>query len=288
MKTLKYIIITLLVIVTIASFSGCKQNNKSEDYDTTNGTIEMDVHGDYEHKLFGKYAVWCDHDESTLYYDDNEILTGSFFKYAFTDKQYIAIHYMKVDNNYQNKKDNEPIIKFSSDTVCDKEDYFSLYNSKNQKLNKFNTIEQFNNYCSENNIHFDKWFYRDSKSEIIKLNENAYIEDAGKYRGQFLYVNNIPLFEGFIKSYAILDDDKIAINLKLADYDYGPEFYDYTNKNLDFETYAVSKKHYFSDISLSFDVYYESYIIVDTKNVTHKEYMSKKDISDNCEWIDVY
>lgn len=287
MKRIRQLLIPLLVFVTIISFSGCKQNSTAEKHNTNNDNLQMSFHGDYEHTLFNNCSVWCNHDESTLYDNDNEILTGSFFKYAFTDEQYIAVHYIETSKS-KNKKDNEQTIKFSSDTVHVEEDYFALYNSKDKKIKRFNKIESFNQYCDEHNIHFEKWFYRDSESTFIRLNDNACIENAGKYRGQFLYINNLPLLEGFIKSYAILDDDKIAINLNLADYDYGPEFYEYTNKDLDFENYTVSKKHYFSGISMSFDVYYEAFIIIDTKNGTYKEFKSKKDISDNCKWIDIY
>ncbi len=279
MKKAVCIIISILMAVSLI---GCQSKIDNKDkYEP----VLVAPSGDYEHQLFDNCFIYCFDNDCKLEYNNADIAEGTFYKYAAYDDRFVAVHNMEL-SDYNDESKNNKTILLNDIEFCVNKDNFILYDTENNDLKYFKDLESFNEYCRKMSIIFDKWQYRDCESKRININDNCYIEDAGKYRGQYLYVNDMPMFEGVIKSYSLLNDDEIAINLQLADFDYGPEFFGYTNKNLDLEKYSVSKKHRYSGL-LFFDVYYESYIVVNTKDGSFMEYSSKDEFTDKSEWIEI-
>lgn len=281
-EVMKKALCIIIAILMAVSLMGCQ--GKSNDKDKYEPVL-VAPSGDYEHQLFGKCFIYCFDNNYTLEYNNVDIAEGTFYKYAAYDDRFVAVHNMELSEDNGESENKKTVLLNDIEFGVDK-DNFILYDSKNNDLKYFNNIESFNEYCRKMSIVFDKWQYRDCESNRININDNCYIENVGKYRGQYLYVNDMPMFEGIIKSYSVLGNDEIAINLQLADFDYGPEFLSCTNKDLNLEKYSVSKKYRYSGI-LCFDVYYESYIVVNTKDGKFIEYNSKDDFTDKSEWMDI-
>lgn len=263
MRKLLSLILILLLSVTLY---GCSTNNEKEP-------VLLAPNGDYKHELFDNCVIMGGSiNDSLLYYNNEIIYKGSFFKYSAFDNRYVAIHNMEL---VEAPNDSDATIKFSMDTVKINKSCFIIFDSENQSVSEFENIETFNDECFKKSLNFDNWYYRETKSERITITDNCYIEDAGDYRGQLLYYNNVPIFEGIISSYEF-DNDCLGFEFKIVDSDYGPEFPEITNQNLNKKKFQTSKKHRVEGL-LFYDVTYEAYIVFNTKTGNYQEYKSKND-----------
>lgn len=272
----------LVCVFIVFLFSFCLCSCTSGNAENENEPILLAPNGDYEHELFNNcYVYGGSINNDYLQYNGEIVLKGSFYKYAASSDRYVAIHYMELSEVENNTNDT---ITFSMDIVKVNKDCFVLFDAENQNKTEFNSIESFNSACQKLGVNFEHWYYCDVESNKIDLTENCYIEDAGKYRGQVLFVNDLPLFEGAIDSYSVIDGNKVAFEFKLVNSDFGPEFNNRTNQSLSLSEFSTSQKYHVSGL-LYYDVIYSSYILLDTSNNQFVEYKSKNDIDIVDRWI---
>lgn len=263
---MKKVICLLLALYIMLNFGACKIEN-----DVENEPNLLAVNGDYEHQLFDNCAIMGGNiNEYMLMYNDNVMYKGSFYKYSSFDNRYVAIHNM---NLVEVPDDSDNSIKFSMDTVKIEKDCFVIFDAENQSITEFESIESFNVECEENNLNFENWYFRENKSQKIQITDNCYIEDAGDYRGQILYYNNLPVLEGVISLYEFTDDN-LTFEFKIVDSDFGPEFPEITNQNLNLKEFQSSKKYHVEGL-LFYNMIYEAYIVFNTKTGEFNEYKNK-------------
>lgn len=271
MKKLIYIGFIITILLNLCS---CSQNNNHNEPEI------LAPNGDYSHELFENcYILGGGINENFLVYNEEKIFNGTFYKYSSSNNRFVAIHNMELTENV-NKANKKNCITFSMEKVMVNNDYFIIFDTKNKSIIKSLSIDDFNQKCLSLKIEFDNWYYGDTKSVKIDVTNNCYIENCGNYRGQILFVDNLPLFEGIIDTYTIIDNNTLALTLQIADLDYGPEFPNITNKNLDYKTFAVNKKYHSAGL-LFHNIKYSSYIMLNTNDKSFHEFSSKKDIEQN-------
>ena len=262
----------LFPIFLILGLCGCTHSNTTDN--NINEPVQIAPNGDYRHVLFDNCVIMGESlNGSYLLYNDTISCEGAFYKYSSFNNRYVAIHYMNLTETLDDADDT---IKFGAHTVKIDKNCFMIFDSKNQRITEFESIEEFNQECYTNNLHFENWYFRDSKSQNIQINDNCYIEDAGDYRGQVLYYNNVPVFEGIISSYE-LKNDYLGFDLKVVDLDYGPEFPGKTNQNLNVIEFQSSGKYRIDGTLLLYKIKYQAYIVFDTHTGTFTEYKNKND-----------
>lgn len=255
-------IIEVIILTLVIICSGCSKAGLSDDstiQNIENEPVLLAPNGDYKHQLFDDYRILCYGVNTTLYCKEDIILGGKFYKYSYIPSKFFAAHKMELTD--ANDDCNDEVIKFAMDNMKLIKSSFVLYDIEKTELIEFENIEKFNKYCNEKGISFDSWYYREAKSIRKPISEKCYIEDIGKSRGQQLYLNNKPLFEGIIEGINVIDNSHITFKLQVVDFDYGPEFLE-SNNNLNFDSYASSKKY--RDGLFFYDIKYSAYILLNT------------------------
>lgn len=286
---MKNIVIVLLVMILIFT-QGCIHSSLIN----TSSSIEEDIvffpNGEYCHTLFDGCKIYrYSGEQFCLTYKNTDIVEGAFYKYGVYNDRYVAIHFFKLNNNYVANNNN--LICFNGDFFDIEENSFILFDSRENNIEKFTSISKFNDFIEKHSINLKQWYYgADALSNKIELSENCYIEDAGKYRGQILFINSSPLLEGVISEYATIDNNHIAIVFKDVALDYGPEFTNITNQNLHYEIYSSNSKYRIG--LLSYDIEYSGIVVVNISNGCISEYASKNELktffsNENYDWTKI-
>lgn len=259
MKFLKSISVCLIAFVLLA-FSACKQEERPWDI-----TADPLGRGDYSHALFSGLEfnrISALHGNIT--YNDTMLsdYDAYIFKYAHDDGRYIVYRSMQLLTDGA----GDYTRTLNGDTYGITNDKFCLFDFKKHKTYEFADAEELNKYCFENSISLGNWFYPSAFSSIegkqTKLTGKYSFEDFGKYRGQSVLKNGVPVFSGYIDNLNKYGKF-IVFNLKIAKTDFDIEFMEQANKGLS----PMSEEKlgsYRADWGLSFPVYYDKYIVIDS------------------------
>lgn len=271
----KKIVCFFWLYLLIFCFSGCESSNKniSQEFTPTG-------RGEYLHILFNNCTFSKTASNYGIINDNNhEIASGYIFKYAHDTKRYVAFHKMELNSNYSNENTIIYKRKINNVTYGVVYDNFCIYDSVNGNILNFETTEDLNNYCIDNNVALGNWYYPSGDQSIegiqTKLSADYVFEDIGKYRGQSILKNGIPIFSGYIH---IVDtpDNYIIFNLKIAESDFDVELRNTTNVGLS----TISSKKvdtYFVNFWLKFPVYYNKYIVLNVQTGCIHEFEHEKD-----------
>lgn len=275
MKFIKCISVCLIALVLL-SFSACKQEERPWD-------IAADPlgRGDYSHALFSGYEfnrISALHGDITY----NGIRLSDYdayiFKYAHDDSRYIAYHSMQLLTDGA----GDYTRTLNGDTYGIKNDKFCLFDYVENKTYEFADAEELNKYCFENSISLGNWFYPSAFSSIegrqTKLTGKYSFEDIGKYRGQSVLKNGVPVFSGYIEKLNKYGKF-IVFNLKMAETNFSIELMGQANKGL---SPMCEKKlgSYRADWGLTFPVYYDKYIVIDSLSDSVNEFATEDEALD--------
>ncbi|MBQ2813139.1 MAG: hypothetical protein IJE63_07755 [Clostridia bacterium] len=259
MKFVKCTMLCLIPLI-IFSFSACKTEDRPWD-------IAADPlgRGDYSHALFfGLEFNRISALRGNITYNDTMLseYDAYIFKYAHDDGRYIAYRSMQL----QTDSKGDYTRKLNGDTYGITDDKFCLFDFNGYKTYEFSDAEEFNEYCTENKINLGNWFYPSSYGSIegnqTKLTGKYSFEDLGKYRGQSILKNGVPMFSGYIENLNKYGRF-IVFNLKIAKTNFDIEFMSQANKNLS----PLSEKRlglYRVDWGFTFPVHYDKYIVLDS------------------------
>ena len=259
MKLRKCIILCLISLI-IFSFSACKQEERPWD-------IAADPlgRGDYSHALFsGLEFNRISALRGNITYNDTMLseYDAYIFKYAHDDSRYIAYRSMHLQTDSR----GDYTRKLNGDTYGITNDKFCLYDYAENKTYEFADAEELNKYCFENSISLGNWFYPSAFSSIegkqTKLTGKYSFENIGKYRGQSVLKNGVPVFSGYIDNLNKYGKF-IVFNLKSAKTDFDIELMEQANKGLS----PMSEEKlgsYRVDWGLTFPVHYDKYIVIDS------------------------
>ena len=259
MKFIKCISVCLTALALL-SFSACKQEERPWDVDA-----DPLGRGDYSHALFSG----CEFTRTSALHGsitDNDTMLSDYdayiFKYAYDDGRYIAYRSMQLLTDGA----GDYTRTLNGDTYGITNDKFCLYDYAENKTFEFADAEELNKYCFENSISLGNWFYPSAFSSIegkqIKLTGKYSFEDIGKYRGQSVLKNGVPVFSGYIDNLNKYGKF-IVLNLKIAKTDFDIEFMEQANKGLS----PMSEEKlgsYRDDWGLTFPVHYDKYIVIDS------------------------
>lgn len=259
MKFIKCLSVSLIALVLL-SFSACKQEERPWD-------IAADPlgRGDYSHALFsGCEFTRTSALHSNITYNDTVLsdIDAYIFKYAHDDGRYIAYRSMQLLTDGA----GDYTRTLNGDTYGITNDKFCLYDYTENKTYEFADAEELNKYCFENSISLGNWFYPSAFSSIegkqTKLTGKYSFEDLGKYRGQSVLKNGVPVFSGYIENLNKYGKF-IVFNLKIAKTDFDIEFMEQANKGLSLMT-EEKLGSYRADWGLTFPIYYDKYIVIDS------------------------
>lgn len=279
------IIVPILLCNVTLIFVGNSIANGYEDLYSTKNMKTNDVkliseNGSYIFKAFENlYVVGSEDLESDqlkcILSNGNEtvVLSGAFYSLSKKDS-FLAIHNMQFDYDGNNKKNiHSRKINYKGNSFFVQKDEFYLLNSDTMNMEKYPNYEMFLDACQFLNLKFDVWYYNGKDVCDKELCKGVYLRNCGNYRGQYLFVNNIPKFEGIINSYAIVDDNRIAFSLELPVGDYGCEFIT-SNDKLDLKTFAVQKTYKTDCLQKEYPVIYHSYLLYNIKEDSYTEFDS--------------
>lgn len=260
--TLKYIkyLFVVFVLILFTFFACGKKEERPWDI-----PVEPLGRGDYSHTLFGGCEFVRTSALRGIITDNGVSLTesdGYIFKYAHDDSRYIAYHSMQLLSD--SKGDYTRTL--NGDVYGITNDNFCLYDYAENKTYEFADAEELNKYCFENSISLGNWFYPSAFSSIegkqTKLTGKYSFEDIGKYRGQSVLKNGVPVFLGYIENLNKYGKF-IVFNLKIAKTDFDIELIGYSNNGLS----PMSEEKlgsYRADWGLTFPVYYDKYIVINS------------------------
>lgn len=259
MKKYCKILLALVLVIVCVFFTSCayKEQDDSEAKERTNAFI-VSPKGDYIHPITDEYAIYnTDRVVYELVKNENEvILKGTFYSYSIIEDKCIAIHNMKFTYDLSGKYRN---IKYDMDDYGVVEDYYVIFYFDTEKLEEYSDISSFVEETKSKGLQFNEWYYHGLLAENIPLTDNSYIRDLGDYRGQMLFINDIPVVEGIIDNYKVIDDRNIVISFKDYNSDYGKEF-ETSNKNLSYEKFESHQLYklfgiVYTKLTYSADIY---------------------------------
>ncbi len=275
MKYIKYLFVVFVLI--LFTFSACgKKEERPWDI-----PVEPLGRGDYSHTLFGGCEFVRTSALRGIITDNGVSLTesdGYIFKYAHDDSRYIAYHSMQLLSD--SKGDYTRTL--NGDVYGITNDNFCLYDYKENKIHEFSTAVELSEYCLENEITLGNWFYPagygSNEATQTKLTAKYSFEDIGRYRGQTILKNGVPVFAGYIEN---LNEYGrfIAFNLKIAKTDFDMELIGYSNNGL--SPLSVEKLgSYRADWWFKFPVHYDKYIVIDSLSDAVNEFEAEEDALD--------
>ncbi len=247
------------------------------------------MYQDYIHHLADGYCIFrtAAGEQSFIYYPlwrendgkiEKDILGDiTIYKYGLSkNAEWVYIHYYVFDYDSPTK------VVYNSAYEGISKNCFFLYNIKDKTQTEFKSNAEFYEYCKGNGIVFEKFYYPaaggSNEESRVYINDDAYISNVGRYRGQTIVLNGEAIFEGYIEEYSIIDRNTVAFSLKIAkdEDNYGFEYPSVANKGIKLNDKKVGK--YKVDFLLRYDIFYSKYIVYDFTTNTFKEYNKKRDI----------
>ncbi len=275
MKRLKkFLSLCLPLVLILISFSACSVDKSEKE----TGLKTLGFRGDYDYIFNSSCKVEKINAHSRLYINGDVVYEGYFCKFACLKNRYIVLHNIITSEG-------------SEYTADDVSEFLFMDMQSPETPQCFTRYSELIEYIGKKGLSADKWIMDGGwETKNIHLNKNSYIEDSGENRGQILFINNEPVFGGIIDEYASAGDNYAAVHLSVVDFYQNQEFKYDTNKNLDFEKFKSNKKYGFS-FSLYNEAFYQSYILINTKNLDFKEYRTKADLEASCKsslnWVKV-
>lgn len=279
---------TVIICIILASCNAGDSDNKVIQFDDGSKIIKKGGIT-YYHYLFDDYVMsFGDRYFSGQiilnplknYSADTKVLPtkmGYYIRYAFDPNGYIA-YYRIVETN--NSDDIIGQRVYGEKTVSISEENAILYIcDKNVEL-YFNTSAELLDYCSQNDINLGQWYYgncMENPKEEILTTCNAWQIIKRPWKCYIVRCNRNDMFTGDIDRYCAAKDYLIFHIQIIENNNYrGNE-----NPIIDYSSDVILKRK-FKWQKLSFvNIYVDNYVIIDTKNDTHKIYSTKKEVEED-------
>ncbi len=276
MRHKKYISLFIVFVLVAFIFSACKEEEKRP--------WEPDVaplgRGDYSHSLFAECEFIRTSALRSIITDNGASLTesdGYIFKYAHDDSRYIAYHSMQPSSD--SKGDYTRTL--NGDVYGITNDKFCLYDYDEGKVLNFSSAVELSDYCLDNAISLGNWFYPGGgaswEGEQTKLTGTYSFEDTGKYRGQSILKNGVPVFSGYIDT-PNKYGKYIVFNLRIAKTDFDIELIGETNSGL--SLLSTEKLGSYRYGFLKFPIHYDKYIVLDSLTDVVNEFETEDEALD--------